>query len=444
MSTAMSTAEPRPAQPKPQPRPSWLIRRLFPILGTVGLIIFGMAGTIWGPRYYGKTVWALPDDLWATLTAAQRLLHLHLSGLYTPPTNLVSFPGSAVILVPLAVLLDAAGLPLRAGPQPAHPAEWLLIGPYTVVISAVALFAADALAEHLGLSRPKRFLLAAASATALWNPTIRWGHPEDAVATGLLLYGVLALSKEKTATAGWLLGAAVAVQPLVLLAVPLLIAVLEPRRIAGFLARAAAPSVVLLGVAAAANWHATFTAVTKQPNWPKVDHPTPWLFLAPRLGNGTVAAGPARTLAIVVACLCAVYVAIRWRSSHSQNQSQKEWTREELTAVLWWTAAALALRCVFESVMVSYYVWPALAVALIPGSRNWPRLLTTGAAAVTLTFVAQGSSHSPWGWWGPVVALLGLVLLFAGTWPARSRPRSRPRAEPGPVLAMDPSAETLS
>jgi len=426
-------------QPGPLRLESWLIRRLFPILGTVGLIIFGMAGTIWGPRYYGKSVWALPDDLWATLTAAQRLLHLHLSALYTPPTNLVSFPGAAVILTPLVALMDAAGLPLKAGPQPAHPAEWLLIGPCTVAISAVALFAADALAERLGLSRPKRFLLAAASATALWNVTIRWGHPEDAVATGLLLYGVLALSKERTAMAGWLVGAAVSVQPLVLLALPLLIAVLEFRRIPGFLVRAAAPSVVLLGAAAAANWHATITAVTKQPNWPKVDHPTPWLFLAPRLGNGTVAAGPARTLAIVVACLCAVYVAIRWRSDRARKD-RKEWTREELTAVLWWTALALALRCVFESVMVSYYVWPGLAVALIPGSRNWPRLLATGTAAVTLTFVAQSSWRNPWAFWTPITGLLALVLLFAGTWPARSRPRPHPE----PVMALDPSAETLS
>lgn len=416
---------------------SWPTRRLFPILGTIGLIIFGMAGTIWGPRYYGNSAWALPDDLWATLTAAQRLLHLHLSGLYTPPTNLVSFPGAAVILAPLAALMDAAGLPLHAGRQPAHPAEWLLIGPYTVVISSVALFAADALAERLGLSLPKRFLLAAASATALWNPTLRWGHPEDAVATGLLLYGILAQSKSKTAAAAWLVGAAVVVQPLVLLAVPLLIAVLEPRRIVGFLARAAAPTVVLLGAAAAANWHATFTAVTKQPNWPQVDHPTPWLFLAPRLGNGTVAAGPARTLAIVVACLCAVLVAIRWRSGRRDRGTAltAEWTREELTAVLWWTAVALALRCVFESVMVSYYVWPTLAVALIPGSRNWPRLLTTGTAAVTMTWVAQVSWRNPWAFWSPIVAGLGLVLLFAGTWPARSR--SRPQPEPGPVITME-------
>src|SRR5438034_612894 len=40
----------------------------------------GMAGTIWGPRFYGKTAWALPDDLWGTLIAAQRLAHLNLGG----------------------------------------------------------------------------------------------------------------------------------------------------------------------------------------------------------------------------------------------------------------------------------------------------------------------------------------------------------------------------
>src|ERR1700689_985318 len=243
-----STRSGRPAQPRPRPerRAPWPARRLFPILGTVGLIVFGMAGTIWGPRYYGKSAWSLPDDLWATMVAAQRLLHLDLGGLYTSPTNLVSFPGAAVILVPVVALMDAAGLTLRAGAQAPRPGEWLLIGPYAVAISAVAPFASDALAERLGFSLPKRFLLAAASATALWNVTLRWGHPEDAVATGLLLYGILELSRSRTAPSWWFIGAAVAVQPLVLLAVPLLVAVLEPRRPVGFLARAAPPSVVPL------------------------------------------------------------------------------------------------------------------------------------------------------------------------------------------------------
>ena len=33
----------------------WPVRRLFPLLATVIMAAAGMAGTIWGPRFYGKT-----------------------------------------------------------------------------------------------------------------------------------------------------------------------------------------------------------------------------------------------------------------------------------------------------------------------------------------------------------------------------------------------------
>ncbi len=261
-------------------RPPWPVRRLFPLLATVVMTAVGMAGTIWGPHYYGKTAWALPDDLWGTLIAAQRLAHLNLAGLYTLPTQLVSLPGTAVILLPAIAVIDVTGL--RLGLPSAHgayPAVWLFAGPYQVAISAVTLFAADAIAERLGATRPKRFCLAAAGATALWSVTIRWGHPEDAVAIGLLLYAVLALAESKTSRSAWLAGAAVAVQPLVLLAFPVLAVVVEPRRLAGYVARAAAPATLLLAAAAAANWTATIHAVTSQPNSPTIDQPTPWISL---------------------------------------------------------------------------------------------------------------------------------------------------------------------
>ncbi len=260
----------------------WPARRLFPLLATIIMAAAGIAGTIWGPRFYGKTAWALPDDLWGTLIAAQRLAHLNLTGLYTLPTQLVSLPGTAVILVPAIAVIEVTGLHLGLpSAHGAYPAVWLFAGPYQVAISAVALFAADAIAERLGATRPRRFWLAAASATALWSVTVRWGHPEDAVAVGLLLYAVLDLANGKTSRSAWLIGAAVAVQPLVLLAFPLLAAVVEPRRLAGYVARAATPAAVLLAAAAAANWPATIHAVTSQPNSPAIDHPTPWIYLAP-------------------------------------------------------------------------------------------------------------------------------------------------------------------
>ena len=425
----------------------WPVRRLFPLLATVIMAAAGMAGTIWGPRFYGKTAWALPDDLWGTLIAAQRLAHLDLAGLYTSPTQLVSLPGAAIILVPAIAVIGPAGLQLTVPhAHGAYPSVWLLAGPYQVAISAVVLFAADAIAERLGATRPKRFWLAAAGATALWSVTVRWGHPEDAVAVGLLLYAILALADSKPARSAWLAGAAVAVQPLVLLAFPLLAAVVEPRRLTGYVARAAAPGALLLAVAAAANWTATIHAVTSQPNYPAIDHPTPWIYLdPPHLADGQVAAGPGRVLAIVAALGCALVVGRRWRAVRRTGR----WGSQALTEFLWWTAVTLAIRSAFEPVMVAYYLWPPLAVALAAAARDWSRLLPAGCTAVGLTFFSQVQWHDPWAWWTPMVAGLALTLFFARPQPRRprrSRRSRRPRSsrpapqvlpEPGEQLAAD-------
>ena len=403
---------------------SWLARRLFPILATAGLLIVGIASTIWwGPALVGKTGWSLPHDLWGTMIAAQRLARGDLAGLYTSPTGLVSLPGAAVILVPVVLVAEAAGLSLRLpGPHYAHPATWLLAGPYAIVLAASALFAADALAEHLGVSRPRRALLAGASAIGVWSVSARWGHPEDAVAVALLLFGVLALARDRAGRAAWLTGAAIAVQPLVVLALPVLLAVLPVRRWPGFVVRAAAPGAVLLAAAAAANWSATASAVLRQPNWPAVDHPTPWTPLAPALGHHAVAAGPVRWLAVLAACGCGLAV----RRARGAPDDPGWWTAQALRGLLWWLAVALALRSVFEPVMVAYYPWPALALALIAATDSWRRLITTSVAAAAVTGLAQGQWRGLWTWWAPVIALLALTLVLARV------PRPRAARGPGP------------
>ena len=417
-----------------------LKRRVFPLLATIGLLAAGMYTTTWGPTMIGQSEWALPYDLWGTLTATTRLVHGNIGGLYTAPTGLVSLPGAAVILVPCAALIVATGLSLQIpGSHNLHPAVWLLAGPYQILLCCVTLFAADALAEQLGVTRWKRALLAAASAGALWNVSARWGHPEDAVAVGLLLYAVLALSRSRTALAGWLMGAAVCVQPLVLLALPVLLAVLPWRRMPLFLLRAAAPSIVLLGAAALANWHATYTSVTSQPNSPVINHPTAWTSLAPHMSGGNVAAGPARLATIVLACCCALAVRRRWLALRNVPGGLGDgagWPSTLLADVLWWAALTLALRSFLEPVMVSYYPWPALAVALIPAATlSWPRLIGASVLAGGLTAAAQGPSHDVWIWWAPLVA--GLALMLALAYP-------RPGGAPGAAdLSLAPAGSAL-
>jgi hypothetical protein len=414
-----------------------LKRRIFPLLASIGLLLVGMFTTTLGPAWTGKAEWALPYDLWGTLIATVRLVHGNVGGLYTQPTGLVSLPGAAVILLPAAAVIAAAGLSLQIpGPHNLHPPVWLLAGPYEIALCCVTLFAADALAEQLGVTKWKRGLLAVASAVALWNVSARWGHPEDAVAVGLLLYAVLALSRSRTALAGWLAGAAVCVQPLVLLALPMLLAPLPWRRMPAFLVRSALPSVVLLGAAALANWHATYTSVTSQPNSPVINHPTAWTSLAPHLSNTNVAAGPARLATIVLACCCALAVRRRWLAQ-AETAEGGSWPPSLLADVLWWAALALALRSFFEPVMVSYYPWPVLAVALIPAATlRWIRLVAASVVAGGLTAAAQGSSHSVWIWWVPlVIGLAGMLAL--------SRPRVGHAADRSAELTPTASPETV-
>jgi hypothetical protein len=392
-------------------------RRIFPLIASAGLIVVGMITTTWGSALIGRPEWALPYDLWGTLIATTRLAHGNVGGLYAQPTGLISLPGAAVILLPLAALIIAFHLSLAIpGPHNLHPAVWLLAGPYQIGIGCLPLFAADALAERLDVPRWTRALLALAGAGVLWSVCARWGHPEDAVAVGLLLYAVLAQANRRTAAAGWLAGAAVCVQPLVLLGLPVMLALLPWRRMPAFLARAALPSVVLLTAAAIADWHDTYQAVTSQPDSPVVNHPTLWTSLAPHLANTNVAAGPFRLATIVLACLCAAVLRRRW--AEYAGQEGFRWPPELLAAVLWWIAFTLALRSFFEPVMVSYYPWPPMAVALIPAATlGWRRLLIAGMLAGGLTAASQGYSHAVWIWWAPLVA--GLILLLALSWPRR-------------------------
>jgi hypothetical protein len=473
-----------------------LKRRTVPLIGSALFVLIGMFTTTWGPTHLmHRAEWALPYDLWGTLDATVRLSHGNVGGIYAAGTGLISLPGAAVILLPCAALINALGLSLQIpGPHNLHPAVWLVAGPYQMAISCVTLFAADALAERLGLSGGKRALLQVASLGILWSPSPRWGHPEDAFALGLLLYAVLAQGNDRIALAGWLTGCAVCVQPLVLLALPVQLALLPWRRMIAFLVRGALPSAVLLAAAAAANWHDTYRSVTSQPNSPVINHPTVWTSLAPQMAGQNVAAGPFRLATIVLACLCGLAIRRRWQarvadqhrrppdtSSAPQAPSRARpgegaamgiveglphafgeglpharggprgghppggntaWPAPLLAQALWWVAFTLALRSFFEPVMVSYYPWPPMAVALIPAAAlGWRRLWIAGLLAGGLTGAAQGPSHAVWIWWAPLVA--GLVVLLALSYPARvGKPPSgasslRPSVKLSPVAAKD-------
>ena len=229
--------------------------------------------------------------------------------------------------------------------------------------------------------------------------TVRWGHPEDAVAIALAVYALILALDGRFAGSGWLIGAALAFQPLALLMVPVLLAVAGRRNLLGVAIRSVLPAAVLIAAPLIANFRATVHTLVDQPSSPSLNHPTPWTALSPSVGDGLVAAGPIRIMGLVLAGGLGVWV---YRRSVA---------RQEL--IVWLCAVGLALRPYTESVMTPYYPWAALALGLVVAAERSRRFGIAVVVAIATTALAE--QHLAWlPWWSIQIAgVTGLLILAA-------------------------------
>ncbi|MGA2036358.1 MAG: hypothetical protein ABSH04_02095, partial [Acidimicrobiales bacterium] len=378
-----------------------LNERRWPVITVAASLLTGMAySLLWGPIVRHHPYWLTPGDLWATYRSAHYIGWGYLGGVYSAGTGLVTFPGILLLLAPVAMLSGALGLTEAFPRFVMHPTAWLVLGPFEILLSSVALFATDALAERLGVGTGRRAVLCAIQGVVLWNVSVLWGHPEDAVAVGLAVYSLLFALDGRWTGAGWLFGLAMATQPLVVLMFPVLLAMCDRQQITGLALRSFLPIVALVATPLIAQFHPTMHAIFDQPNYPRIDHATPWTALAPRLGgtgkNVAVAGGPGRAIAVLVACGLGLW-------------ARRKRDRPEM--LVWAAALAMASRCFTESVMDSFYIWPALAIGLVVAAYmgRW-RLAFAGALAV-LTSVVSNWRLGEFPWWALVTA--GIVLVLA-------------------------------
>jgi hypothetical protein len=280
-----------------------------------------------------------------------------------------------------------------------HPGAWLVCGPVEMLVGCAALIGADAMGERLGLTRGKRAVAVLFVAVGLWNTTVLWGHPEDAIAVGLACYALVAVFDRRIVSAGWLLGVAIAFQPLVLLLVPLAIAALGLRSSWSLMWRCVVPSATLLIVPLITEYSATVRALVEQPNYPNLDHRTPWTSLAPTLGGSgrflLVAAGPVRLLSVAGACALAYIL---------RRKLADPWV------LVWACSSVLALRCATESVMVAYYLWPAtvLACMLLVRAKSGRAFIGLGLGLLLVVFSDLRLGEWPW-WLGTIGGLLAVL-----------------------------------
>ncbi|MBU6516045.1 MAG: hypothetical protein KGQ78_09140 [Acidobacteria bacterium] len=122
-----------------------------------------------------------------------------------------------------------------------------------------------------------------------------------------------------------------------------------------------------------------------------------------------VAAGPGRIVAIVIAC--ALGFAIK--------RLTPTWPQ-----LLWAVALALLLRCIFEPVMVPYYLLPGLALVLLTASQLNTLRFCVVAATVAMCTLLSYRHVSEWQYYVTMVTTLGVALMAA--WPGRRDPRFEP------------------
>ena len=383
-------------------------------LVTVGVMVIltGMAYSLWWAalvRHHGW-YWVVPGDTWATVRAAHWIDWGGFSFVYNAGTGLVTLPGFHVLLAPVVAFSSHLHLSETAPglPGPPKPTAWLLIGPLFLSCASVPVFAADALARRLGTGVWARRALALGTGAAVWPTIVVWGHPEDVLALGLVMYALVALLNRRLGATGWLLGGALAMQLYALALIPLFVAVVGRRKAAPLLARAAILPGFLLVSVIVPNFHATVHALFDQPNFPKVDHATPWILLAPTLGHGAVAAGPGRIIGISLAVGVGA-LGVRYRS--------------DARRIVWLAALVLGLRCLFESVMDPYYVMPVVVLALVVASELPPLrfagAVAGGAGLTVLTYFRPDM----WVYWFEMSGVVSAIIVL--TWPAARRPSAR-------------------
>lgn len=436
----------RGASSRAAPGAPWLVehlsRRIWPAVVSAAFLGLSLAYDFrWASVVrHVPSSWISPPDLSTIFAASSSLAHGHIGAIYQNRPTLREFPGILLALAPIGAFshlfhtafvqiansnhlarypsvlvsntstvwnagtVTPAGAP-RSVVYAVQPQWFVVLAPYVVMLSCVSLFALDALAEFLKVSRRRRVALNVAEAVALWPAIVLFGHPEDALAVGLTVYAVIFAIDRRWTRAGWLFGAAVAVQPLVLVVLPVLLAMADRKRIVALVARSLLPGVALTVPPLVFGFHSTVHDLVTAPAYPDTagTRRTPWTGLAPVIGgkgsNTMIRGGPLRRVPTL-----GLAVLLWW------------WVRrlrEKPEMIVWVTALALALRSYTELVMTPYYMWPALAVGLVvAGCAGLRRFVGALVLSTIVTVVAQWRLE--WVlWWSLVMGLLAVFLAVA-------------------------------
>jgi hypothetical protein len=359
--------------------------------------------------------WVSVSDMWNSAEISLALSHGHFSALYAKSSQVISPPGLEVLLAPFMALGHALGLRTPQKGLARSDSLWIILFPAALIAASSALFALDAVARSWLVSEGKRMALSVVAGLGVLSAVVYWGHPEDCIALGLVLWAALLIEREGvagTSRAGWLLGLAVAFQPLALLGVAPIMARFTWRALPRLSYRLALPSIGLVLPSFLTSPRQTLHSLILQPFFPPAVSSTPFSNLAPSVGHGLHSGGPMR-LGATVAAVALGYLICR--------------RRYDLSTVLLVIAMAFLIRVIFETEVLGFYFFPVTAICLLLAVRmSWPRLWLCATASVICLILGNRREHSIVLWW-PAIMAITLLAVVAVAVPVLSERRSGDR-----------------
>lgn len=373
------------------------------VVGAAAVVVMALFSFLWVPLH-GASGWLVPGDSWFGVYSAGLVAHGQVDQLYAGGKALESFPGWEYLLSPAVGFLAVVGLhlPLHVFSED-HPVMWPALAPLFWLSVVFVMVAVDGLVEKLEMAVSARVGVCLAAAALSFQAVALWGHPEDLIALSLVLFAMV--ESDRARVSWWLLGCAVLVQPLALLAVPV-VAWGEVwrgwRDLVDSAWRIALPSVVLVVPALLLAGATGVSRWVGQGNFTAIDHVTPWARFAPSMGHQLVAEGPGRSAALAVAVVVGLAVRLSYQS-----------TRPKLELMLWAVGVCFAVRCAVEAVMDPFYVVPALVCLTVAGLLRWRRadinvaVIVVAAGSCTVAAFVVGPAWSYYiGYMVPLVVLV--------------------------------------
>jgi hypothetical protein len=380
------------------------------VVAVVGAMAFAMfqSALIHG---FGRWYESGFNDFWRTwVTSYEMTFGGGYAHIYALNTALETAPTVQVLLAPIARL--ASGLSFPDPGDVLYPAAFWVAGPILLSAMALPLCAADRYMQYMGVTDLRRRLTVLGVMAVILPPITLDGHPEDLIALGASLYGLIAALEGRHRAVGWWFGVALAFQFLAILAVPMaLIFVARRQWLRTILPMIGIPLAVLIVPLIGAG-STTVRQLVHQKVYDSFGYITPTWNFDPGV------ASLIRGLVALAAVPAAIVVA----------RTLPESRRAAANLVLWTLGVLFTLR-VAEPELVPYFLAPALALMTISASRTpWWRLVATGALAVWLTWWLHFAIEARWSAWLILVGQLA-VLLWLG-WPGKE-----PLVEKIPVVS---------